>query len=397
MEPATPAAAPSGAPPAPAGAGGLAPAAARRRRVLRQVALGLIGTSAVFAVVNLAMGDATRAFLGALAFFMTIYLFLVVSGSQLLPKGPKLQFLNLSILFTVIYLSRYLPALGIHTFNIDYPNPFYYVIPSIALGAVLDAVASRYRFGEWRVPWPTMVGSLGITLVVDGLGWLPFVLLPIGMVASKHLIRWRGKHLFNPNNFAACILILAFLVRVGVNDWGAAPQTVALMLFFGSIATSRVKRLDLALMYLLLSFGVYGLVALAEGWGLATVWLFAFSPLQVVIGFFAITDPATSPNGRLEKFLWALLLVLLGVPATLAGFAVAPIFALFLGAPQRHLISYLVTGKWPPPTAVAPEGKPKPAAPPSAPGPSLAPAIASAATAATAAPTMAVAEGGNPR
>jgi hypothetical protein len=234
---------------------------------------------------------------------------------------------------------------------------------------------------------------------------LPFVLLPLLMVGSKHLLRWRGKHLFNPNNFAASLLLLLYLVRVGVNDWGAAPQTVFLMLLFGSIATSRVRRLDLAVSYLLLSFGVYWAIAAAQGWGLATVWQFAWSPIQVVIGFFAITDPATSPEGlaippapagstRLQrlawkarrwprasadKLLWALLLVLLGVPATLAGRVEAPIFALFLGAPQRHFVTYLVRGKWPP---AASHGAPRPA-PAAAPAP---PATGPAAAAAPAVP-----------
>lgn len=267
-----------------------------------------------------------------------------------LPQGPKLQFLNLTVLFAVVYLT------------IDYPNPLPYVVLNVALGAALDAAVSRYRFGAWRMPWPTMVGALGVTLVLDANGWFPFVLLPVLMVGSKHLIRWRGKHLFNPNNFAACALILLFMARVGVNDWGAAPQTLFLLLLFGGIATSRVKRLDLAVAYLLLNYGVYWFIALHLGWGHATVWMLAFSPVQVVIGLYAITDPATSPEGRREKLLWALLLVLLGVPATLAGRVEAPLFALLLGAPQRHLITYLVRGKWPPPASA-----PKPAL--AAPGP----------------------------
>lgn len=304
-----------------------------------------------------------------------------------LPQGPKLQFLNLTILLTVIFLSRFLPE---GWPKIDYPTRLSFILVNLGLAAVLDAAISKWRFGEWRMPWPTMVGSLGITLVINGNGnvcagdravssalcaasswgplasgafheWLvgawPFILLPILMVGSKHLIRWRGRHLFNPNNFAAAILLLFVLARVGVNDWGAAPQTVALMLLFGSISTIRVKKFDLAVIYLVLSWLAYFVVAQFKGWELATVWMFALAPLQVVIAFFAITDPATSPTGRLEKVLWAGLIVLLGVPATLAGYPEAPIFALLLAAPQRHLVTYLVTGKWPP---KAPTGPPKP-------------------------------------
>ncbi len=256
-------------------------------------------------------------------------------------EGPRLQFVNLATFFLVVNLT------------VDFPNPPAHVAVGVGLAAILDGVASRARFGEWRIPWPSMVAALGASMLIDGRDIWTFVMLAGIMVASKHLIRWRGRHLFNPNNVAVAVLILAYAARVGVNDWGAAPQSVALMLLFGTIATVRVKRLDLAVAYLAFSFLAYTMVAAAQGWELATVWAFAFSPLQILIGFFAITDPATSPNGRAEKLIWAALIVLLAVPATLAGRVEAPIFALLIAAPQRHLVTYLVRGTWPRPPAAA--------------------------------------------
>lgn len=255
-------------------------------------------------------------------------------------KGPRLQLINLLTFFVVVNLT------------LDYPNPIPFVAIAVGTAGALDAVASRWRFGEWRIPWPTLVGALGICLVVDGIAWTTFALLGGLMVAGKHLIRWRGRHLFNPNNLASAILLVAGLVRVGVNDWGAAPQALLLMLLFGTIATLRVDRFDLAVEYIGLSLAAYAFVAFAQGWGPATVVAFALSPLQVMIGFFAITDPATSPSGRLEKLLFACLLVLLAVPATLAGRPEAPIFALLAAAPQRHAIAWLVRRRATEPTAV---------------------------------------------
>lgn len=262
--------------------------------------------------------------------------------------GPRLQMVNLVVFFTVIVAT------------VDYPNPLPYVALAVALSGGLDLVVSRARYGGWRVPWSSLIGSLGIFLMVDGSQLLPFLLLPVLMVGSKHLIRWDEEHLFNPNNFAACVLLLVGLVRVGVNDWGAAPQSVGLMLLFGSISTYRAKRLDLAVAYLAFSWIAYWIVAQFQGWGLATVWQFSFAPLQILVGFFAITDPATSPSGRLAKVLWGLVIALIGVPATLAGHPEAPLFALLAAAPQRRLVSRLardvkelVSSRRRPPRAVA--------------------------------------------
>ncbi len=244
--------------------------------------------------------------------------------------GPRLQLLNLGILLMVVVTT------------LDFPTPLPTVLFTAVLAGAFDAVLSRWRHGgAWRVPWSTLVGATGACLLLDGVGLWPFVALAALMVGSKHLLRWRGHHLFNPNNFAAVLLLLAGAMRIGVNEWGAAPQALALIALFGSVATLRVNRFDLAVAYLTLSLGVYAVVAFAQGWGAPTVVALALSPLNVMIGFFAITDPATSPSGRWAKLAFAALLVALAVPATLAGHAVAPVFALFAAAPQRHLLASL--------------------------------------------------------
>ncbi len=243
-------------------------------------------------------------------------------------RGPRLQVANLLVFYLVVYTT------------LDFPNPPERVLASLALVVVLGAAAGKLHWGGWRVPWGGVIGTGAAWLVLDGYGWMPYLLLPVVVVAVRHLVRFRGSHLFNANNVAMVALLMVGFARVGVNDWGAAPQTVALMVLFGVVSTSRVGRLDLAVMYLGLSFLVYLVAATALGWGLATVWLWAFSPLQVMVGFFGVTDPATSPGAdRWSKLVWALLVVLLGVPATLAGFVEAPIFALFAAAPQRHLVT----------------------------------------------------------
>lgn len=257
-----------------------------------------------------------------------------LSGRLTLPsflRGPRLQLANLTVFYAVVYAT------------VDFPNPVEKVAAGVALAAGLELAVTRLRWGGWRVPWGAMIGTLGAWLVLDGHGWLPYLLLPAIVVAVRHAIRYRGSHLFNANNVAMVVLLLAGIARVGVNDWGAAPQTLALMVLFGAIATSRVDRLDLAVLYLAFSFGVFWLIAQVQGWNLPTVWMWALSPLQVMIGFFAVTDPATSPSGSLaSKAIFALLIVLVSVPATLAGQVEAPIFALLVVAPQRHLIDRAV-------------------------------------------------------
>lgn len=259
-------------------------------------------------------------------------------------RGPRLQVANLAVFYAVAYGT------------VDFPNPPLKVAASVAAAVAAEALLTRARGASWTLPWGAIIGTAAAWLVLDGFGWAPFLALPLLVVLARQLT-WDGDQLFNANNLAMSLLLVAGppllaagnratsllleagQVRVGVTDWGAAPQVLLLIVLFGAISTSRVNRLDVAVLYLGFSSAVYFVVASVMGWGLPTVWLWALNPLQVMLGFFAVTDPAVCPgSGLAKKAAWALLIVLLGVPATLAGFVEAPIFALLAAAPQRRFL-----------------------------------------------------------
>lgn len=261
-------------------------------------------------------------------------------------RGPRLQVLNLAVFYAVVCFGRVLRAEGVawqampwewlrQVARIDYPNPPTWVALSVLLAAALDAGAQRWRTGRWAVPWGTVVATMGIWLMLNGRDVVPFLLLPLLLVGSKHLVRTKRGHILNANNFAAVVLILAGLVTLGVNDWGTAKAPVALMFLFGTVATVRARRFTLALTYLVASGLVYAAAVAWLGYDWTTWLPFAFPPVAVMLGWFAVTDPATSPRTWHAQVVYALLAVLLAVPATLALHMDAVVFALAAAAPQR--------------------------------------------------------------
>ncbi|MHB8633400.1 MAG: hypothetical protein ACYDBQ_05445 [Thermoplasmatota archaeon] len=275
-------------------------------------------------------------------------------------RGPRLQVVNLAVFYATITLGRNLRLLGIPAAHIplawlrdvariDYPNPVTLILLSVAFAALLDASAIRARTGRWALPWGTVVATMGIWLMLDGHGWLPFLALPVLLVGSKQLIRTSRGHVWNANNFAACVLILAGSqailggrlesvvgsVTIGVNSWGANRASVLLMLLFGTVATLRARRFALAISYLAIGALVYAVVAWWGRYDEATWLMWAFKPVTVMIGFFAVTDPATSPTDRPTQVAYAALAALLAVPATILQHPDATVFALFLASPQR--------------------------------------------------------------
>ena len=191
---------------------------------------------------------------------------------------------------------------------------------------------------------------------------------------SKHLIRWRGRHIFNPSNFG---LVLCFLV-LGENRaepldfwWGPTSLwlvlAIALIVAGGLTILSRLRLLVIAGGFWLAFAAGIGVLAasghsMTARWHLGPItgwsfwWLLVTSPEILIFLFFMITDPMTIPKGRVARVVYAvcvgLLATLLIAPQT-TEFAtkVAVLGALALVCAARPLVERLL------PAAGSPEDR----------------------------------------
>src|SRR5437763_13187053 len=167
-------------------------------------------------------------------------------------------------------------------------------------------------------------------------GWWIFVGTAAISLLSKHVIRWRGEHLFNPSNIG---LVLCFFVlprtRAAPLDFWWGPMSVWLALALAVIVTGgflilrRLKLLRVALGFWA-SFAVgIGILALAghsmtARWHLGPIsgfhlWsVLITSPEVLVFLFFMITDPKTAPRSPRARLVYGISLGLL------AGMLIAP-------------------------------------------------------------------------
>ncbi len=161
-------------------------------------------------------------------------------------------------------------------------------------------------------------------------GWWIYVGTAAVSLLSKHLIQWRGNHIFNPSNFG---LVLCFLVlgrdRVEPLDfwWGPMSWWMALALAIivagGFAILTRLKLLPIALWFWA-SFAVGVAILAAAGhemtarWHLGPItgvhfwWVLLTSPEVLVFLFFMITDPKTAPRDRRARIAYAIALGLGG-------------------------------------------------------------------------------------
>ncbi|MFZ0342564.1 MAG: FG-GAP-like repeat-containing protein, partial [Gaiellaceae bacterium] len=256
----------------------------------------------------------------------------------LLPKlgDPRLH------LAAVIISLQVIGQIGFH-FELSIAQ----ILLAIGTCAVLEvAIAMRQQH---VILWPasaTLTGNgVAFVLRVPGTvhgdwwslnGWWIYVGTAAVSLLSKHVIRWRGEHIFNPSNIG---LVLCFLLlgrtRAAPLDFWWGPMSAWLVLALaiivagGFLILRRLKLLRVALGFWA-SFAVaIGVLALAghtmtARWHLGPIsgfqlwWVLVTSPEVLVFLFFMITDPKTAPRSPTGRLVYAVSLGLL------AGVMIAP-------------------------------------------------------------------------
>jgi len=175
---------------------------------------------------------------------------------------------------------------------------------AITLGVctLTELVLSWYVRGTIANLQSAYVSGISLSLLTKpqaGLLW-PFALGAFLAIASKYVLTYRGRHLWNPSNFAICLLLLLAPESVAVlsHQWGNGLGTNLVIWIFGLLIAGRARVLHVTLTYV------------------ATFALLAFARVQIVGGpfeaeiapltgamyqlfvFFMITDPRTIVSSR---------------------------------------------------------------------------------------------------
>lgn len=125
-------------------------------------------------------------------------------------------------------------------------------------------------------------------------------------IGSKYLLKWKGRHLFNPSALGI-VVILLFLDNAWLSpgQWGYGFMQGAWLVVLGSLAVTRSKIWEISFLFLLFYLG--GL-ALRNYW-LGYEWTIFFRATQngalLLFAFFMISDPKTSADHFIGKAMQA--------------------------------------------------------------------------------------------
>jgi Na+-transporting NADH:ubiquinone oxidoreductase subunit NqrB len=134
------------------------------------------------------------------------------------------------------------------------------------------------------------------------------VLAAVITIASKSLVRVRGKHVFNPTNGGiVAMLLLTDQVWVSPGQWGAAAVFAFLMACAGMLVVHRSARSDVTYAFIALYSALLFGRSLSLGEPLTIPLHRLQSGALLLFTFFMISDPKTTPDSRTGRVLFAAL------------------------------------------------------------------------------------------
>lgn len=247
--------------------------------------------------------------------------------------------------FQILFLSSFL-VYGLS--SLGWGDQWERYLTLLGAGLLTQIAGIRYYGIPRHSIKSALITILGLSLLLQCQEFIWCAAAAILAIGSKFLIRYKGKHLFNPANFGIMIVILLGAPAwISPGQWGSTPM---LLLFFTGAALMvllRVGRIDTSLTFLLTLIALeVGRSVFYLGWGTDVVAHKFMNGSLLLFAFFMITDPRTTPNSRKGRIIWAMLIAVATFSLTAWHYLfTAPMWVLLAVSPLTVLLDHLFKGK----------------------------------------------------
>lgn len=206
---------------------------------------------------------------------------------------------------------------------------------AIAASIVTEMVLGRLITGQWPNLASAYISGISVGILIRSPEFWPYALCSAISITSKYVIRWRGRHLWNPSNFAICAMLLLApeVVATLSVQWGNTIWPMLIVWTLGALITWRVDRLHITATYVA-SFLMFALLrGFLTGHGFLAEVAPITGPMYQLFIFFMITDPKTTVKQKWAQCLVAFLVAAMEMILRLMENIHAPYYALTIVGP----------------------------------------------------------------
>ena len=214
------------------------------------------------------------------------------------------------------------------------------VVLAIATSVVAEMILAKVLLGARKNLASAYITGISVGILIrSNMAW-PYVVAALLSIMSKYVLRYKGRHIWNPSNFGVSwMLFMAPVYVAGLSmQWGNYVLPMSIIWVLGLGIVYRAKKLHVSLTYVV-SFIILAYVrSLITGDAFLAELSPLTGPMYQLFVFFMVTDPGTAVSSKKWQIIVVILVALVEFVLRLQGVIYAPFFALFLVGPAARFI-----------------------------------------------------------
>ena len=211
---------------------------------------------------------------------------------------------------------------------------------AIVTAFATEMALGRITYGKWPYAASAYITGISVGILLRSPFLWPYALCAFISIASKYVLRFRGRHLWTPSNLGVSLVL--FLAPDTVSllsvQWGNVVAPMVVIWLLGSVIVWRVGRFYLSATYVA-SFLLFSFIRAAVT---GVPWVAAVAPItgpmyQLFI-FFMVTDPKTTVGPKWAQCVVVSVVAIVETIMRLNEVVYAPFYALCIVGPSALII-----------------------------------------------------------
>jgi len=230
-------------------------------------------------------------------------------------------------------------------------NYFLFIASGLVFQLIADSIAAKkimvdpFKGSNWK---SVLVSCFSLCLLLKTNLWQVGVLASAITIFSKYLIKFRGKHIFNPSALGiAATVYFTGNAWISPGQWGSNMVLFFAIICLGCIVVTKVQQLDVTLAFIITYAALLFIRQIIYlGWPADFFIQSVTTGSLLLFSFFMITDPKTTPNHAVARICWAIVVAAISFYLSAFKFInAAPIWVLVCSQPLVPLLDHLFKAK----------------------------------------------------
>jgi Na+-translocating ferredoxin:NAD+ oxidoreductase RnfD subunit len=218
---------------------------------------------------------------------------------------------------------------------------------AIATGMIFEIALTLLFYRKFPNLASAYITGISVGILIRSPAFWPYIVCSGISITSKYVVRWRGRHLWNPSNLGISIMLLLvpeYVAALSI-QWGNSVWPLLIVWVLGAAIVYRVKRFHITATYVVSFVALSFVRSMFTGHSFLAEVAPITGPMYQLFIFFMITDPKTTVKARWGQYLVAALVAVVEMFFRLAQNVDAPFYALAIVGPAANAIEIYFAGK----------------------------------------------------